>query len=101
VDAASDRAVWIVVGALVGAVGAGLWHRLGPPSLVVVAGEDAEPPTDPGKNPRLAAAGRLGIAASRMNSDRYRCGGCAMVTTGGPLSAHQRATGHEGRFNDA
>lgn len=86
-DAASDRAVWIVVGALVGAVGAALWHRF------------AEAPTDPGKNPRLAAAGRRGIAASGMNSDRYRCGGCEMVTTAGPLTGHQRATGHEGRFN--
>jgi hypothetical protein len=96
VDAASERAVWIVVGTLVGAVGAAFWHRLGAPSLAVV-GEDAEAPT--GKNPRLAAAGRRGIAASGMNSDRYRCGGCEMVTTAGPLTAHQRATGHEGRFN--
>jgi hypothetical protein len=99
VDAASERAVWIVVGALVGALGAALWHRLDDPSLVVVAREDAEAPADAGKNPRLAAAGRRGIAASGMNSDRYRCGGCEMVTTAGPLSAHQRATGHEGRFN--
>lgn len=97
-DAASDRAVWIVVGALVGAVVAAFWHRLGAPSLAV-AGEDAQLPTDTGKNPRLVAAGRRGIAASGMNSDRYRCGGCEMVTTAGPLTAHQRATGHEGRFN--
>ncbi len=98
-DAASDRAVWFVVGALVGAVGAALWHRLDAPSLVVVAGESAQTPTGTGKNPRLAAAGRRGIAASGMNSDRYRCGGCDMVTTAGPLTAHQRATGHAGRFN--
>jgi hypothetical protein len=89
VDRASEHAVWFVVGALVGAVGAALWRRLDVPS-----------PTEAveGKNPRLAAAGRRGIAASGMNSDRYRCGGCEMVTTAGPLTAHQRATGHEGRF---
>lgn len=98
-DAASERAVWIVVGALVGALGAALWQRLDAAPMVVVAGEDAEAPTDTGKNPRLAAAGRRGITASGMNSDRYRCGGCEMVTTAGPLTAHQRATGHEGRFN--
>lgn len=99
-DAASERAVWIVVGALVGAVGAAFWHRLGARSPVV-AGEDPEAPSGPGKNPRLAAAGRRGMAASGMNSDRYRCGGCEMVTTAGPLTAHQRATGHEGRVKDA
>jgi hypothetical protein len=99
VDAPSERAVWFIAGALVGAVGAALWRRLDDPSLVVVAGEDAEAATGPGKNPRLAAAGRRGVAASGMNSDRYRCGGCEMVTTAGPLTAHQRATGHEGRFN--
>jgi hypothetical protein len=99
VDRASEHAVWFVVGALVGALSAVLWWRLDAPSMVVVAGEDAETPTDTGKNPKLAAAGRRGVVASGMNSDRYRCGDCEMVTTAGPLTAHQRATGHEGRFN--
>ena len=98
-DRASEHAIWFVVGALAGAVGAALWQRLDASSLVVVAGQDAEAATGPGKNPKLAAAGRRGIAASGMNSDRYRCGGCEMVTTAGPLTAHQRATRHEGRFN--
>jgi hypothetical protein len=87
VDAASDRAVWIVVGALVGALGAALWHRLDAPSMVVVDAEDAEASTDTDKNPRLAAAGRRAIAASGMNSHRYRCGGCEMVTTADPRPA--------------
>jgi len=98
VDAASEHAFWFVAGALVGAVGAALWSRFDVASLVV-AGDTAAAPTRPGKNPRLVAAGRRGVAASGMNSHRYRCGGCEMVTTAGPLTGHQRVTGHEGRFN--
>jgi hypothetical protein len=33
----------------------------------------------------------------KVNSQRYRCGGCDMETSPGPLARHQRRTGHEGR----
>lgn len=66
---------------------------------MVVAREDAEPPTGTGKNPRLAAAGRRGVAASGMNSHRVRCSVCGLETTRGPMTGHQRATGHEGTVN--
>jgi len=90
VDASLERLGLVVVAAALGCAAGYAVGRL--------AQVTAEPPTDPGRNPRLAAAGRLGIAASGMNSDRYRCGGCEMVTTAGPLTGHQRVTGHEGRF---
>lgn len=97
VDRASEHAVWFVVGALVGAVGAVLWRRLDAPSLVV-AGEGTEPPTGTDKNPRLAAAGRRGIAASGLNSKRFTCKVCGYgPTTAGPLGVHHKAAGHRGR----
>jgi len=93
VDASLERLGLVVVAA---ALGCAAGYAVG--RLAQVADATAEPPTDPGRNPRLAAAGRRGIAASGMNRDRYRCGGCEMVTTAGPLTGHQRVTGHEGRF---
>jgi hypothetical protein len=92
VDAPLERAAILAFFALVGAVvGFALGRRRPADGLVVVG--DAK-----GKHPGLAAAGRKGIAVSGMNNDRFRCGTCDMETTAGPLSRHQRATGHEGRF---
>jgi hypothetical protein len=31
-----------------------------------------------------------------VNAVRYRCCGCELVTRLGPLTLHQRATGHDG-----
>jgi hypothetical protein len=89
VDARLERVALLAVFALLGF----FLGRYRPAEGVVVVA-DAEPP----KNPKLAAAGRKGIAVSGMNSDRFRCGTCGMETTAGPMSGHQRATGHEGRF---
>jgi hypothetical protein len=89
VDARLDRFVFLLLGAALGF----LLGRYRPTDGLVVVAEDAPP-----KNPKLAAAGRKGIAVSGMNSDRYRCGTCGMETTAGPMTGHQRATGHEGRF---
>jgi hypothetical protein len=36
-------------------------------------------------------------AVKKTNAQRYRCGECGLETTPGPLSRHQRRTGHEGR----
>jgi hypothetical protein len=37
-------------------------------------------------------------AVKKTNAQRYRCGGCDMETTPGPLARHQRRTGHQGRI---
>jgi hypothetical protein len=52
--------------------------------------------TERPKHPGLAAAGRRGVAASGMNTDRFRCGTCGMESTKGPLTRHQRTHDHEG-----
>jgi hypothetical protein len=98
VDRASDRAVWIVVGALVGAVGAALWRRLD--ALVVVAGEEAEAPTRVAPkptDPARAAASRKVMKEAGWH-DRYRCEVCGLESTKGGIGKHHAASGHAGRI---
>lgn len=37
-------------------------------------------------------------SAAHKRRDRYRCGGCDMVTEMSGLSSHQKASGHSGKF---
>ena len=97
VDASLERLGLVVVTAALGSAAGYAVGRFAP-----VAGPAAEASTGlteqvGPKNPRLAAAGRRGITASGMNARRYRCKGCGMETTAGPLTRHQQATGHDGR----
>ena len=57
-----------------------------------------------GNLPRMAAeAGRIGgriggkVSAMRLNSQKWRCEVCGAETTPGPLSLHQKVTGHAGK----
>ncbi len=96
-DRASEHATWFVVGALVGALGAALWHRLD--ALVVVAGEGAEAATrvaPKAKNPARAAAARKVMKDSGWH-DRYRCEVCGLESTKGGIGKHHAASGHRGR----
>jgi hypothetical protein len=46
---------------------------------------------------RVVTRGWGPINALKLPQPRYRCGECEMTTTSGPLSRHQKATGHVGR----
>lgn len=90
-DAPLERAALLAIFAFAGTVLGFLLGRYRPAEGVVVVA-DAEPP----KHPGLAAAGRKGVAAFGMNTDRFRCGTCGMESTKGPLTRHQRTHHHEG-----
>lgn len=96
--AASEAAVWVVVGVLVGVAGAAFWHRLGGAS-VAVADTATEPPTRVApkpKNPARAAAARKVMKDSGWH-DRYRCEVCGLESTKGGVGKHHAASGHTGR----
>jgi hypothetical protein len=96
VDTASDRAVWVVVGVLVGAVGAALWHRLGGPPLVADTDAAAQTGlTKPVTEKRREASQR---AVRKLNSTRFRCAECDYTSTAGPLGVHHKKSGHRGRI---
>lgn len=97
-DAASERAVWIVVGAIVGAVGAALWQRLDASSLVADtdAAASARLAAKP-KDPARAAASRKVMEEAGWH-DRYRCEVCGLESTKGGIGKHQAASGHPGRI---
>lgn len=97
-DTQSEKAVWVVVGALVGLASAAFWHRLGG-TTVAVADPAPEPPADlsrPVSDKQRAASQRT---ARDLNGKRVRCSVCGLETTRGPMTGHQRATGHEGTVN--
>jgi hypothetical protein len=47
--------------------------------------------------PPRVRQGRTAIEASGMNRKHYRCQTCGLETTAGPLTSHQKASGHAGR----
>lgn len=47
---------------------------------------------------RVLALRQTGLAVTALNNARrIRCHGCELVATPGPITVHQRATGHTGR----
>jgi len=86
--AASEVAIWIVVGAIVGGYGVALLDRL--------ASRVADPPADAETRVSDKRRNASQQTAHVLNSRRVRCVTCGLETSPGPMGGHLKSSGHAG-----